>query len=412
MNKNIVILTTHIPDKDPRVLWFYDSLSKTNDVSFISTDPFDNCEPNQKPYRLFFQKPEEAESKKFTIYKIPSPIRGFLKKLLFLTNPKYALDVKYKNRCVLFLDNMTSLLLPMLETYQTRKPIDVIHACDLDTLKAAVLFKKNNPSTKVFFDAHEFWPEQFPDLPDKYRHYLRNYEKELIPFIDTYCCVSDPMAEYIKDLYKINNVITIPNACPNSELNTTYKSISNIQEITDGRRSFLFQGGFGPERGLEELTYAWSKIDPKKAVLFLRGQTNDIYKKCQQIAKQTGTLEKSVYFLPSIPENILIQEAQFADIGVIPYKPTILNHVFACPNKLSQYMQAGLPIMASNCPYVEKQVKEANGGFVFDPSHQQSIIDTINHFIDMKDLTILKTNSKRYATMHYNWDLFFEKTTH
>ena len=86
---------------------------------------------------------------------------------------------------------------------------------------------------------------------------------------------------------------------------------------------FLFQGGFGPGRGIEELIHAWQAIDPNDAVLLLRGNGHAHKTICVGLAKSLGLNDVSVFFPPPVRENRLIAAAATADIGVIPYMP---NH--------------------------------------------------------------------------------------
>jgi hypothetical protein len=53
-----------------------------------------------------------------------------------------------------------------------------------------------------------------------------------------------------------------------------------------------------------------------------------------------------VLFLEAIDESELVTAAAEFDVGLVPYTPTGLNYSNCCPNKLSQYMAAGLPILA------------------------------------------------------------------
>src|SRR3546814_5848658 len=70
------------------------------------------------------------------------------------------------------------------------------------------------------------------------------------------------------------------------------------------------------------------------------------------LADANGMSGRSVFRLPSISESQLVSAARAADVGVIPYNPVFPNHVMACPNKLDQYMQAGIAILSNNIPYV------------------------------------------------------------
>ena len=83
-------------------------------------------------------------------------------------------------------------------------------------------------------------------------------------------------------------------------------------------------------------------------MLLLRGNDHAHKTICIRLAESLGLKDVGVFFPPPVCEGLLIAAAAEADIGVIPYKPTIINFRYCCPNKLSEYMQAGLPLMAGN----------------------------------------------------------------
>jgi glycosyltransferase involved in cell wall biosynthesis len=66
----------------------------------------------------------------------------------------------------------------------------------------------------------------------------------------------------------------------------------------------------------------------------------------------------NVRFENPVDTNKLVSAAGEADVGIIPYLPTNLNNYLASPNKLFEYIQAGLPIAASDSPVMRRVVLE------------------------------------------------------
>lgn len=54
-------------------------------------------------------------------------------------------------------------------------------------------------------------------------------------------------------------------------------------------------------------------------------------------------------------------------MGVIPFLPTCLNHYLNTPNKLFEYMLAGLPVAAADLPDLRRFVEGERIGTLFDP---------------------------------------------
>jgi glycosyltransferase involved in cell wall biosynthesis len=286
-----------------------------------------------------------------------------------------------------------------------RKP-DVVHCCDLDTLLVGVIAKRKYGCTLIY-DAHEYWAYTDPDWVGPVATFYRYLEQTLIRHADHVVTVSPSLASVMRVDYGLHRVHAVPNAAPWTK--SPIKSpTGDITALAAGRKSFLFQGGIAQERGLEELLIAWCEVDPNKAALFIRGPDSIFKDALHQQAVASGLLGKSVYFLDSISEDFLIEAAREADVGLIPYKNTLINHKFACPNKLSQYMHAGLMLISSDIPYVAGVIKEARAGLSFESGSKDSLLTAINTAIaDNGLLAECKKNAQIYAKETFNWDKFY-----
>jgi glycosyltransferase involved in cell wall biosynthesis len=72
-----------------------------------------------------------------------------------------------------------------------------------------------------------------------------------------------------------------------------------------------------------------------------------------------------------------------AKLGVIPYENAGLNHWFCTPNKLWEYPNAGVPIIASPFPEMRKVIEPNGiGWFLTDPLTAKSIATSINAISD------------------------------
>jgi glycosyltransferase involved in cell wall biosynthesis len=118
-------------------------------------------------------------------------------------------------------------------------------------------------------------------------------------------------------------------------------------------------------------------------------------------------LERSVYFLDAIKEDELVAGSAEADIGLIPYKGDIEGYKYACPNKLSQYLHAGLAILTNDLPYVREVVEEAGAGLHYSSANQASLITAVNRIAEDSELRQrCRENALRYARDKFNWQAF------
>jgi glycosyltransferase involved in cell wall biosynthesis len=102
----------------------------------------------------------------------------------------------------------------------------------------------------------------------------------------------------------------------------------------------------------------------------------------------------------------LVKAASTADIGVIPYIPTCQNLFFCLPNKMFEYMMAGLAIVSTDLPEVRKIVLDHDLGVIFHhPEDPRSIAQAINELLkDETRLKEMKRNALQAAKAFYNWE--------
>ena len=188
--------------------------------------------------------------------------------------------------------------------------------------------------------------------------------------------------------------------------------VEEMSTLAQGRLIAIFLGGVAPERGVREIVTAWEQIPDSDAILVIRAPdgANEELDTVISIAVANGTMNKTVFVLPSVTEAELIPAASSADVGIIPYRPTFDNHIMACPNKLSQYMQAGIAVLTNDIPYPRQVVTNAKCGLVYsDKNGYDEIVDRIMYFRRKKNkLTEFKDNAKEYCRTHYNWDAYYK----
>ena len=143
---------------------------------------------------------------------------------------------------------------------------------------------------------------------------------------------------------------------------------------------FLVQGGIAAHRGFDKLINAWGRVDPR-AKLWLRGPDNPYKSQMIELARSKGVLGRSVFFPEAVSEADLVKAARDADIGIIPYEPTIINHRYCSPNKMSQYMAAGLPIICNELDFVKSVVLGNGIGSAVDFNDEAALVRTINEYV-------------------------------
>jgi glycosyltransferase involved in cell wall biosynthesis len=278
---------------------------------------------------------------------------------------------------------------------------DFIYCHDLYCLQAAVLLKLRG-GCRIAYDSHEYYP-----YLHRYRIFqqlTKLYEGVLVRFVDTYITVSPPLARELETTYVRPGIIAIPNVEPRPAKDFVFQD-GELSTLAAGRLKLLYQGHFAEQRGLEEVLQEWRRVNGVRAVLFLRGPRNEWRDRLERVAGEHGLLGKSVFFLAPVLERDLIAAAGEADLGLIPYKDASLAYRFACPNKLSQYLHAGLGIVANAIPFVQAMIEENGIGLCYRSEEPGSLAQAIDRLAaDRAEVERIRSNASITARDRYCWE--------
>jgi glycosyltransferase involved in cell wall biosynthesis len=279
----------------------------------------------------------------------------------------------------------------------------LIYCHDLYALQAGVMLGQRWGS-KVVYDSHEYYPYLY-DLK-LYRWATEFYERTLVGGVDVYITVSVPLAQALEKLYGVDPVHAIPNVEPRPD--APWRPLrSEMAALAAGRLKILFQGSFAPGRGLDELIDEWAAVDQSKAALFLRGPRSPALGVLETKAAAAGFLERSIFVLSPVLERDLIPAAAEADVGLVSYTGELPSYRFACPNKVSQYLHAGLPLIANNIPVVERLIREHSVGIVYDLSVKGTFAEAVNALAaDPARVARLQARARVVAQEEYCWELY------
>ncbi|HMN69032.1 MAG TPA: glycosyltransferase, partial [Bdellovibrionales bacterium] len=274
----------------------------------------------------------------------------------------------------------------------------ILHANDLDALVPAVLIKLRHGGS-VIYDAHEFYPVQFVDPSKWFVWCFKWIERKCIAHCGEVFSVTPQLAQAMADTYSSPKPYGyVPNASPIDP-----GPLPLIK--TDLPLKFIFQGNFTRGRGLSQLVRFWNQINTHGAHLYLRGPDSALKLELIEDARRHGTLDKSVFFLTPVQELDLISSLEGFDVGVIPYEPVSINNRYCCPNKLSQYMQAGLAILCNDLEFVKSVVNKYGCGKSYDATDRQTFEEAVRWWsAHPEELHKMKERGRAAALKEYNWE--------
>ncbi len=251
---------------------------------------------------------------------------------------------------------------------------DVYHANDLDTLEICGIAAARNRA-RLVYDSHELWLQSSRYLiatnPFN-RVRLRRIERRYIRDASAVIAVTPMRGEEMRRMYPdMGRLEIIENAPEPLEALPARGTLRSLAGIGPEEPVALYQGVICPERGLEELIQAAALAVDTKLRFVVIGM--DAWNgTLQQMAEEAGLSER-ITFLPPVPSEELPGITVDADMGFILFRNTCLNHYHSLPNKLYEYMMAGVPVIASDFPEMKRVITETGCGITVDPESPEEI---------------------------------------
>ena len=216
---------------------------------------------------------------------------------------------------------------------------DIVHANDCPALPSAVAAKRAW-RTRIVYDSHEFATEEHADNM-RWRlvaqHHVREIERRFIGAADKVITVSDGIAEDLQALYALPDLPTVVRNTP------PYQTVP-FKEAS-GPRHLLFHGIMKGGRGIEATISALRHLPD--TVLTLRGNGAPAYLATLRNLAAEPALAGRVTFEAAVTAADVVPRAAEAHIGIFCAPIETRHNRFALPNKIFEYLMAGLAVVVT-----------------------------------------------------------------
>jgi glycosyltransferase involved in cell wall biosynthesis len=261
--------------------------------------------------------------------------------------------------------------------YLLVRKYDLFYAVDLDTILPHIVISKlkNKP---LLYDAHEYFPE-VPEVVNrkKIKKIWEKIEKFSIPKANEVITVSNGIAEIFYNKYHVNAFVV--RNVPKSYTCKTLKSESPV---------ILYQGSVNVHRGIEYLVQAMKYL-PENVTLWIIGD-GDVFEVIQSLVEIEQVSDR-VKLMSKIPFEELPKYTCKAWVGVSIEENIGKSYRLALPNKLFDYIQAGVPVLVSNLPEMKKIVEHYQVGEILSNHQPHQIAEILN------DMLFNLSKRKQYA---------------
>ena len=125
----------------------------------------------------------------------------------------------------------------------------------------------------------------------------------------------------------------------------------------------IIQGsGINKRRGAEEAVEAMKNCEDTFLLIIGSGDVVEELK----VGIDKENLYEKVRFLPKMPYSEMMHYTMNADLGLAIDHTDILNHKLALPNKFFDYIQAEIPILATDIIEIRKIIEKYQIGYILN----------------------------------------------
>ena len=269
---------------------------------------------------------------------------------------------------------------------------DVLVSNDLDTLPANFLISrlKNKP---LVYDSHEYFTE-VPELVNRpgVKRIWELLERMMVPHIRYAITVCQSIAGIYTEKYKVpfQVVRNFPPATNEKKM-----------KLSEGIDNFIiYQGALNVGRGLETAIRSMNYLEGVRLVIAGEG---DIRNDLELLVKNEG-LSSRVEFPGRLPIQTLSELTPKASVGLSIEDDIGLNYRYALPNKLFDYIQAGVPVLVTKLPEMEAIVQAYGIGEVVSDLNPLNLSEVLKEMIHNTEKRMVWKKNLEVASRELVWE--------
>jgi glycosyltransferase involved in cell wall biosynthesis len=239
---------------------------------------------------------------------------------------------------------------------------DIYHAHDISALPASYLAARLQGKLLIF-DAHEL-PLSAELHSPRWRRLITLFTRLLaimVPYCAGVITVSSPIAQEIRNRYSSSKVTLVRNtpvyrAVPRTDHLRQYLNLPSDVHIA------LYQGTLQADRELDRLIHVAHFLKKNIVIVLMGPDAEGIQPQLEALIESEGVAD-SVKIVPNVPYAEVLDWTASADTGLIIYPLNRSLNIRMClPNKLFEYLMAGLPILATPLDAVSDLIRTYDVG--------------------------------------------------
>jgi len=284
--------------------------------------------------------------------------------------------------------------------------IQAIHVHDLPLAQVGYEMKKRF-GCKLVIDLHENWPA-FLEISKHTNTFLgkmlssnnqwRNYERDMVEKADRVIAVVDEMRNRIEPFCSDKTKIIVLENTQILQPDNGLNAVPDPEFFT-----ITYVGGITPARGLQYVIRGMAMVVKSfpKTRLWIIGDGN--YAKHLKKLSVKNQLNDNITFFGKRNHEDTWEYLKKTNIAIIPHVRSEQTDN-SSPNKLFEYMNAGVPVLVSNCTSIERIVNETQAGLIYIYNSPQDLAQKIIGLISAPEiLSTMGANGRKAVLEKYNW---------
>jgi glycosyltransferase involved in cell wall biosynthesis len=245
-------------------------------------------------------------------------------------------------------------------------------------LRAARRLRAGGLDARVVYDARENYAGIPPEEQGNARRHavLLRQERRCIGAVDAVITVSEPIAEELQQRYGLARRPTVVLNAPVLAPSAPTPTVREVAGVAAGVPLMVYSGAVSRVRGVELLVDALVHLPEVHLVLVTVPFPHPLLGELRAHAAALGVAER-VHAAPPVGQDELVGYLADADVAVHPLPGGSPNHDQAMPNKLFEYLHAGLPLVVSDARLMADFVRRHDLGEVFPSGDAAGLADAV-----------------------------------
>jgi glycosyltransferase involved in cell wall biosynthesis len=246
----------------------------------------------------------------------------------------------------------------------------LIHANDYNTAWVGIVGKWLTGS-RLVYDSHELWPDR--NLRPESRGWLLLCEALFVRVADEVITTSPGYAQVLARRYRIDSPQLVRNV-------PAWRADPAPDRRPGAPPLAVYFGALTRNRGLATALRALALV-PELRMRFVGPEAWGYRAELAALAAELGVADRLELLDPVPPDEAATVLAD-ADLGLALIEPACLSYRMTLPNKLYEYVAAGLPVLSSDVPVLAAEVREHGLGLIADPADPAVVAAAIQAMVE------------------------------